>query len=195
MPSPHKILICDDEEKMRKSLGGLLRDSGYEVAVAGNGAGCLEMLAAQDFDLVILDIIMPDMNGIEVLDRIQKMGKYTEAIMITGYADKEKAIASFRLCAYDFIEKPFEPKEILNTISRCLGEMDLKRDLEKKTKELKESEEKYRRIFDESKDMIYITTWGGKFADVNEAGVKLLGYDSKQEVLDMESAELLYHNE
>jgi len=194
MPSPHKILICDDEEKMRKSLGGLLRDSGYEVAVAENGAGCLEMLAAQDFDLVILDIIMPDMNGIEVLDRIQKMGKYTEAIMITGYADKEKAIASFRLCAYDFIEKPFEPKEILNTVSRCLGEMDLKRDLEKKTRELKESEEKYRRIFDESKNMIYITTWGGKFADVNEAGVKLLGYDSKQEVLDMESAELLYHN-
>jgi len=194
MPSPHKILICDDEEKMRKSLGGLLRDSGYEVAVAENGAGCLEMLAAQDFDLVILDIIMPDMNGIEVLDRIQKMGKYTEAIMITGYADKEKAIASFRLCAYDFIEKPFEPKEILNTVSRCLGEMDLKRDLEKKTRELRESEERYRRIFDESKNMIYITTWGGKFADVNEAGVKLLGYDSKQEVLDMESAELLYHN-
>jgi two-component system cell cycle sensor histidine kinase/response regulator CckA len=92
------------------------------------------------------------------------------------------------------IEKPFESKEILNTVSHCLGEMDLKRDLEKKTRELMESEEKYRRIFDESKDMIYITTQGGRFADVNEAGVKLLGYDSKQEVLDMESAELLYHN-
>ncbi|MEA1992657.1 MAG: PAS domain S-box protein [Thermodesulfobacteriota bacterium] len=194
MPSPHKILICDDEQRIRKSLGGLLRDNGYEVIVAENSSQCLEIAAAHDFDLVILDIIMPDMDGIEVLDRIKKMGKDTEAIMITGYADKEKAIAAFRLSAYDFIEKPFESKEILNTVSHCLGEMDLKRDLEKKTRELKESEEKYRKIFEESKDMIYITTQGGRFADVNQAGVKLLGYDSKQEVLDMESVELLYHN-
>ncbi|MCK4785264.1 MAG: PAS domain S-box protein, partial [Desulfobacteraceae bacterium] len=194
MPSPHKILLCDDEERIRKSLGGLLRDNGYEVIVAENGSQCLEIAAAQDFDLVILDIIMPDMDGIEVLDRIKKMGKDTEAIMITGYADKEKAIAALRLSVYDFIEKPFESKEILNTVSHCVGALDLKRDLEKKTRELRESEEKYRKIFDESKDMIYITTRGGRFADVNEAGVKLLGYDSKQEVLDMESAELLYRN-
>ncbi|NOR05176.1 MAG: PAS domain S-box protein, partial [Deltaproteobacteria bacterium] len=194
MPSPRRVLICDDEKRIRKSLGGLLRDNGYEVAVAENGAGCLEMAAAQDFDLVILDIMMPDMDGIEVLHRIKKVGKDTEVIMITGYADKEKAVAAFRLSAYDFIEKPFESKEILNTVSHCLGALDLKRDLEKKTRELRESEEKYRRMFDESKDMIYITTRGGRFADVNEAGVKLLGYDSKQEVLDMESAELLYHN-
>ena len=194
MPSPHKILLCDDEERIRKSLGGLLRDNGYEVIVAESSSQCLEKAATQDFDLVILDIIMPDMDGIEVLDRIKKMGKDTEAIMITGYADKEKAIAAFRLSAYDFLGKPFESKEILNTVSHCLGEIDLKRDLEKKTRNLRESEEKYRKIFDESKDMMYITTRGGRFADVNEAGVKLLGYDSKQEVLDMESAELLYHN-
>jgi two-component system cell cycle sensor histidine kinase/response regulator CckA len=194
MPSPHRILICDDEEGIRKSLGGLLRDNGYEVAVAENSAGCVEMVAAQDFDLMILDIIMPDMDGIEVLDRIKKMGKDTEVIMITGYADKEKAIATFRLNAYDFIEKPFESKEILNTVSHCLSKLDLEKDLEKRSWDLKESEKKYRRIFDESKDMIYITTREGRFADVNEAGVKLLGYDSKQEVLAMESVELLYYN-
>ncbi|MBW1719399.1 MAG: PAS domain S-box protein [Deltaproteobacteria bacterium] len=195
MPSPRRILICDDEEKIRKSLGSLLRENGYEVAIAENSAKCIELAADQDFDLVILDIIMPDIDGIEVLDRIKKMGKDTEVIMITGYANKEKASAAFRLSAYDLIEKPFEAKKILDTVSHCLGKMEnLKRDLEKKTGKLRESEEKYRRIFDESKDMIYITTREGKFADVNEAGVKLLGYNSKQEVLDMESAELMYHN-
>ena len=86
MLSPHRILICDDEERIRKSLGGLLRDNGYEVIVAESSSQCLEIAAAQDFDLVILDIIMPDMDGIEVLDRIKKMGKDTEAIMITPYS-------------------------------------------------------------------------------------------------------------
>jgi len=192
MPSPHRILICDDEERIRNSLGGLLRDHDYEVVTASNSTECLKVMAAQHFDLVILDIIMPDMDGIEVLARIKEVHKDTEVIMITGYADKDKAIATFRLDAYDFLEKPFESKEILNTVAHCLRQVDLRRDLEEKTRELKESEEKYRRIFDESKDMIYITTREGKFIDVNQAGVELLRYDSKQELLGIESVEVLY---
>jgi two-component system cell cycle sensor histidine kinase/response regulator CckA len=194
MPSPHRILICDDEQRIRKSLGGLLEDHGYEVVTTPSSSECLEMLAIHDFDLVILDIIMPDMDGIEVLARIKKMRKDTEVIMITGYADKDKAVATFRLSAYDFIEKPFESKEILNTVSHCLSELELRRDLEKKSQELKESEEKYRRIFDDSQDMIYITTREGRLIDVNRAGVELLGYDSKQELLGIDSVEVLYHN-
>ncbi len=189
MPSPHKILICDDEERIRKSLGGLLEDQDYDVTTVPSSSECLEMVAAHDFDLVILDIVMPDMDGIEVLDRIKKMGKDTEVIMITGYADKEKAITTFRLHAYDFIEKPFETKAILNTVSNCLSKLDLEKDLEKKSQELKESEKKYRRLFDEFKDMIYITTREGRFADINQAGVDLLGYASRQEILNLESAD------
>ncbi|MBW1675852.1 MAG: PAS domain S-box protein [Deltaproteobacteria bacterium] len=194
MPYPHRILICDDEQRIRKSLGGLLQDHDYEVVTASNSTECLKTMATEDFDLVILDIIMPDMDGIEVLARIKEVHKDTEVIMITGYADKDKAIATFRLDAYDFLEKPFESKEILNTIAHCLRQVDLRRDLEEKTRELKESEEKYRRIFDDSKDMIYITTREGRLIDVNKAGVELLGYDSKQELLDIDSVEVLYHN-
>ena len=194
MPSPHRLLICDDEEMIRESLGGLLQDHGYEATTASCGSECLKIMADQDFDLVILDIIMPDMDGIEVLARIKKKYKETEVIMITGYADKDRAVATFRLHAYDFIEKPFESKAILNTIKHCLSQLDLKKDLENKTNKLKESEEKYRRVFDDSKDMIFITTREGRLIDVNQAGVELLGYGSKRELLEIDSVDLLYAN-
>ena len=192
MASHHRILVCADEEKIRKSLCGLLQDHGYKVASVSNSLECWEILEAQQFDIVILDIIMPDIDGIEVLARIKERYEDTEVIMITGHADKNKAVATFRLDAYDFIEKPFESKDILNTVSHCLSQLDLKRKIEKKSRQLQESEEKYRRIFDESKDMIYMTAREGRFIDVNQAGVELLGYDSKQELLDLESVEVLY---
>lgn len=116
--SPHSILVVDDEEKIRKSLSGLLRDNGYEVVTAGSGPECLQILSLQNIDLVILDIVMPEMNGIEVIEKIKKKYRETEVIMLSGQADKEKAIATFRLGAYDFIEKPFESSEILNTIAQ-----------------------------------------------------------------------------
>ncbi len=194
MPSPHRLLICDDEEMIRESLGGLLQDHGYEATTASCGSEGLKIMADQDFDLVILDIIMPDMDGIEVLARIKEKHKETEVIMITGYADKDRAVATFRLHAYDFIEKPFESKAILNTIKHCLSQLDLKKDLENKTNKLKESEEKYRRVFDDSKDMIFITTREGRLIDVNQAGVELLGYGSKRELLEIDSVDLLYAN-
>lgn len=139
--SPPRILVVDDEEKIRQSLSGLLDDNGYKAITAENGLECLQIVASQHIDLVILDIIMPEMSGIEVLRKIKEKCKDTEVIMITGYADKEKAIAAFRLGAYDLIEKPFESKEILNTVSHSLTQLDLRREVERKNLELRKSQE------------------------------------------------------
>src|SRR4030042_4495432 len=97
---PHKILVVDDEEKVSKSLSGLLEDNGYDVVAAGSGSECLQIMSAKAFDLVILDIVMLEMSGIKVLQEIKEKYKDTEVIMITGYADKEKVITAFRLGAY-----------------------------------------------------------------------------------------------
>jgi diguanylate cyclase (GGDEF)-like protein len=144
MPFLYRILVVDDEEQVSKSLSGLLEDNGYEIVTAGSGQECLQLMSSQYFDLIILDIIMPEMSGIEVLQKIKEKYKDIEVIMITGYANKEKAIATFRLGAYDFIEKPFESSEILNTIAHCLSQLDLKKNIEKQRQELRESEERYR---------------------------------------------------
>jgi PAS domain S-box-containing protein len=148
-------LVVDDEEKVSKSLSGLLLDQGYEVVTVGSGQECLQTMSSQHFDLVILDIVMPDMSGIKVLQRIKKKYKDTEIIVITGFADKEKAITTFRLGAYDFIEKPFESKEILNTIAHCLDQLDMRKKIEMQNQELKESGERYRLLAENVADVIW----------------------------------------
>ena len=182
MAFPHRIILCDDEERIRNSLSGLLQDHGYEVVSVPNGSECLKTLAREGFDLVILDIIMPDMDGIEVLARIKEKYKDTEVIMITGYPDKEKAIATFRLAAYDFIEKPFESKEILNVVAHCLRQHDLRREVEDKTRELAEAEEKYRDIYDNALDMYQTLDRNGIITECNQASVHESGY-SREEMI------------
>ncbi|MDP3049570.1 MAG: PAS domain S-box protein [Thermodesulfovibrionales bacterium] len=182
MLSPHKILVVDDEERIRKSLSGLLQDNGYEVITAGNGLECLQIMSAQHFDLVILDIIMPEMSGIEVLEWIKENYKDTEVIIITGYADKEKAIAAFRLGVYDFIEKPFESKEILNTVTHCLSQMELRKEVERKTADLVRAEEKYRDLYDNAPDMYHSIDKNGYIIELNQTEANALGY-SKEELI------------
>jgi signal transduction histidine kinase len=173
MQSPHRILVVDDEEKIRKSLSGLLHDNGYDVMTAGSGSECLEILSSQHIDLVILDIVMPEMSGIDVLKKIKEKNKDTEVIMISGYADKEKAIAIFRLNAYDLIEKPFESKEMLNTISHCLNHLGLREETEKKNQELKELESQ---ICHAQKMEAIGTLTGGIAHEFNNLLTTIIGY-------------------
>jgi PAS domain S-box-containing protein len=182
MPSLHKILVVDDEEKIRMSLSGLLRDYDYEVATASSGSECLQILSSQPSDLVILDIVMPGMDGIEVLQRIKEEYKDTEVIIITGYADKEKAIATFRLGVYDFIEKPFESKEILNTISHCLNQLNLEREVAEKTKELTIEKERLLVTLCSIGDGVIATDIEGKIVLINKVAEGLTGWTQEEAV-------------
>lgn len=191
MPSTYRIFIVDDEELIRKSLSGLLRYYGYEVVAAGSGSECLQIMSAQYFDLVILDIIMPEMSGIEVLQKIKEMYKDTEVIMITGYADKEKALAAFRFGAYDLIEKPFESSEILNTVSHCLNQLELRGEIERKNRELRESEERYRLLAENVADVIWTMDINNlRITYVSLSVAVLRGY-SVEEVMEQTLEEIL----
>ena len=180
MLSPHKILVVDDEEGIRKSLGGLLQDNGYEVVTAGSGLECLKIMSAQHLDLVILDIVMPEMGGIEVLQWIKEKHKDTEVIIITGYADKDKAVAAFRFGVYDFIEKPFESREILNTITHCLNQMELRKEVERKTKELAAEKERLLVTLCSIGDGVIATDTEGKILLINKVAEELTGWTQEE---------------
>lgn len=188
---PQRILVVDDEEKIRKSLSELLQDQGYDVIIAGSGSECLQIISSQHLDLVLLDIVMPEMSGIEVLQKIKEKYKNIEVIMITGYADKEKAIATFRLGAYDFIEKPFESGEILNTIANCLDKLELRREIERKNRELRESGDRYRLLAENLVDVIWTLDIKSLRTTYVSPSVKCLRGYSVEEVMAQTLEEIL----
>lgn len=121
MSPPRPILIVDDEAGIRKSLEGVLSDEGYACALASDGADALAQLESLHPSLVLLDIWMPGMDGIETLRRIKKLQPGTPVIMMSGHTTIATAIKATKVGAADFIEKPLELDLVINAIRRALG--------------------------------------------------------------------------
>gem|GEM_PF-2124009 len=113
-----KVLVVDDEELIRLSLRKLLEKNGFEVDVAGSADEALKKLDENGFGVVITDIMMPDMDGIELLRRIKEKDSSIYVIMITAYASLDRAIASLKHGANDFIKKPYENREIVEAVRK-----------------------------------------------------------------------------
>lgn len=115
------ILLVDDEEGIRQSLRGILTDEGFEVISAKDGDEALVMVAEELPDLILLDIWLPDIDGIEVLRRIKNDYPYLQVVMISGHGTIETAVKAIKLGAYDFIEKPLSLENTLLTINNALN--------------------------------------------------------------------------
>jgi len=113
-----RLLVVDDEEKVRKYLSRLLKNRGFHVETAADGATALAMIKQNDFDVVLLDVLMPGMDGIAVLKEIKKLNPLTEVIMLTGNASVETGIEGMQLGAFDYLLKPAN----LDNLYLCLKE-------------------------------------------------------------------------
>jgi two-component system nitrogen regulation response regulator NtrX len=100
------ILIVDDEAGVRGALGGVLRDEGYEVDAVGSGEACLEQVTRRPYDVILLDIWLPGLDGLATLERLRERRVDSQVIMISGHASVESAVRATKLGAFDFIEKP-----------------------------------------------------------------------------------------
>ena len=103
---PHSILIVDDEQGIREALSSILADEGYETACVASGEECLALLDQRSFDLVLLDVWLDGIDGLETLERMRKSGIDPMVVMISGHASIETAVRATKLGAFDFIEKP-----------------------------------------------------------------------------------------
>ncbi len=114
------ILIVDDEESILQSLGGVLSDEGYEITSARSGEEALRICEDQEPDLILLDIWLPRMDGIEALEGIREMNGLIPVIMISGHGSIETAVRATRLGAFDYLEKPLSLEKVLVTVKNAL---------------------------------------------------------------------------
>ena len=119
------ILFVDDEETILKSFARELRVEGYKVSTCSSGNEAVQVLRERRFDLVITDLMMPDLDGFGVLKAVKKHAPLTSAIVLTGYGDMGSAIDALRLGADDFALKPCEIEELVFRIRRCLEKRSL----------------------------------------------------------------------
>lgn len=119
--SKKKILVVDDEKNIRLTVQHSLIAANYEVETASNGAEGLEKFKAGHYDLILMDLRMPQINGIEMLREIKARDKHAAAIVITAYLTIDTLLEAFSLGVSDYIRKPFSPNDVRETVRKVLG--------------------------------------------------------------------------
>jgi DNA-binding NtrC family response regulator len=166
-----KILIVDDEPSNRNILSQELIHEGYSVLAASDGREGLRKIESSRPDLIILDYMMPDLSGLEVLKELRKKENDTPVVMITAYGTMERAVEAMKEGAYDFITRPFEPDHIALVVRKALERQRLKRGVEILSEEV---EDRYRLVVGESAAMKEAVDLAKKSA-ASSATVLLLG--------------------
>ena len=125
-----RILIVDDTDSVRHAIGEILADEGYETATAASGAEALDELRRRTFELVILDLVLPDQDGLELLDALHEEYPELPVVVVSGQGNIEAAVRATRLGAYDFLEKPLSASRLLVTVQNALERTRMSRRLE-----------------------------------------------------------------
>ncbi|HLZ35426.1 MAG TPA: sigma-54 dependent transcriptional regulator [Nitrospira sp.] len=122
------ILVVDDEDAIGSSLSCILQDEGYDVSVAKNGAEALKIYATDPPDLMLLDIWMPDMDGLETLRRVKELVPTAQVMMMSGHGSIETAVKAIKLGAYDYIEKPLSLENVTLRVKHALDQYRLEQE-------------------------------------------------------------------
>lgn len=183
-----RILVIDDEESIRNMMRMTLELDGYEVLMAEDGPSGLEKFQKESPDIVLLDVRMPGMDGLEVLERIKGINEDAEVIIVTGHGDMDMAVECLRRQASNFLTKPIGDELLSWSLKRSEERLALKKKLKRYTENLEtlvreantELERAYQfreNLIENSPDAIVSVRKGGSIAIFNSAAEKLLGYD------------------
>ena len=148
-----RVLLVDDEVIFTDNMSELLTTRGYVVTKAHDGESAIRALEEGEFDVIVLDLKMPGMDGITTLKEIKKLGLFTETLILTGHGAVDSAIEAMRLGAYDYLTKPCEVDELVEKFEKAKTKKDgaESRDLEEKVQRIVESPRSVLSIFSRKK--------------------------------------------
>ncbi len=180
IPPAPRILVVDDEARLRHSLRLLLERAGRKVDECATGAEAVVALSRQHYDLVLLDLRLPDMTGLQVLDRMKPQLSSISVIVVSADDVIDSAIGALRRGAYDFVRKPYQPEELLHTVDNALQRKALEHANALISARLEQSEQLHRYLVDHSPDIIYTVNEQGQFTYLNPTVAAMLGYPSQE---------------
>lgn len=176
-----RILIIDDEKVIREGVERALSKRGYQIAKAEDGDRGLELLKAQQFDIVLTDLMMPGLDGFAVLDWIRENQPHVQVIVITGFATVTKAVTAMKQGAFDFVGKPFTPDYIRVVVDRAIDKLAMRAETEQLREEknrglaaIDKSQSRLKSVFSCMAEAVLITDSAGVVVLHNPAAIKIL---------------------
>ncbi|MCW8932320.1 MAG: EAL domain-containing protein [Gammaproteobacteria bacterium] len=173
---PVSILVADDEELMRQSVKELLSLYDLDCTLAIDGQDALDILAEKRVDILLLDLMMPRVDGFQVMKEMKAKYPNTDVVVTSGEATFQNATLAMRHGVKDFLHKPYVPSELIKVINNLIEKRGMKQKLDEMTRCIQASEQRYSFFVNNSPDMVYMLDQKGNFAFVNERATELLGY-------------------
>jgi PAS domain S-box-containing protein len=174
-----QILIVDDEKRIVDNISLCLKREGFQTTGAYDGDEAVRIFEQGTFDLVLLDVSMPGMNGYEVMEHIFAIDEDVLIVMITGNASVESAIRALKIGAWDYLKKPFEFANLIKTVKNALSQKKLIADKKAVSARLEASEKQYEYMVNNSPDLIFTLDQDGCFTFVNHQFERVLGFSGK----------------
>lgn len=180
MTETQTILIVDDEPRFRSAYRALLGAHGRVIEESSTGKDAIQRLDRRDVDVVVLDLKLPDIGGIEIMEWLERSQITTSVIVFSADESINSAIHALRRGAFEFIRKHCDPDELIQTVNRALHARRMEREHSQMTARLEQSERLHRFLVEQSPDLIYTVNHAGQFIFINRRVESLLGYEPKE---------------
>ncbi len=178
--SHYSVLVVEDNLDLVMGLQDLLHHDGYAVTVAGTVAGAIELVRAQRFNTIILDLGLPDGDGVEVLKESQRLDPSLPVVIVTAHISQDRTVGSLMEGAFAYLTKPYHREELRQTLRRAIGVKDLAVKVERVQHLLTESEDRFRSLVESATDAIIVANGHGLIVSWNRSASKLFGYTDEE---------------
>ena len=180
--SHYSVLVVEDNPDLVMGLQDLLHHDGYAVTVAGTVAGAIKLVRAHRFNAIILDLGLPDGDGLEVLKEVQRLDPSLPVVIVTAHISPDRTVGSLTEGAFAYLTKPYHREELRQTLRRAIGIKELAVQVERTGHLLNESEERFRSLVDSATDAIVVADGRGFIVSWNRSASVLFGHDREDTI-------------